>query len=63
MGSGTTGVAAVGLGRRFVGIEKIPTYFDVACRRIRDELVKPRLPIEERPAPLKQATMFESPET
>lgn len=36
MGSGTTGVAAVMAGRRFVGIELNPTYFDVACRRIED---------------------------
>ena len=34
MGSGTTGVAAVNLGRRFVGIEVDPGYFDIACRRI-----------------------------
>lgn len=34
MGSGTTGVAAVKLGRRFTGIEIEPKYFDIACRRI-----------------------------
>ncbi|MGL5094194.1 MAG: DNA-methyltransferase, partial [Planctomycetia bacterium] len=34
MGSGTTGVAAVSTGRRFVGIELTPHYFDVACRRV-----------------------------
>lgn len=34
MGSGTTGVAAVMAGRRFVGIELNETYFDIACRRI-----------------------------
>jgi DNA modification methylase len=34
MGSGTTGVAAVKLGRQFVGIEIEPKYFDIACRRI-----------------------------
>ena len=34
MGSGTTGVAAVGLGRQFTGIEKDEKYFDIACRRI-----------------------------
>lgn len=34
MGSGTTGVAAVRLGRRFIGIEASPKYFDLACRRI-----------------------------
>lgn len=36
MGSGTTGVAAVQLGRRFVGIELNPIYFDIACKRIDD---------------------------
>jgi site-specific DNA-methyltransferase (adenine-specific)/modification methylase len=36
MGSGTTGVACVSLGRRFVGIEIDPHYFDIACRRIDD---------------------------
>jgi site-specific DNA-methyltransferase (adenine-specific) len=34
MGSGTTGVACVKLGRRFVGIEIEPRYFDIACRRV-----------------------------
>jgi DNA modification methylase len=34
MGSGTTGVACVGLGRSFIGIELDPTYFDLSCRRI-----------------------------
>jgi DNA modification methylase len=34
MGSGTTGVACVKLGRRFIGIEIDPGYFDIACRRI-----------------------------
>lgn len=34
MGSGTTGVACVKLGRKFIGIEIEPRYFDIACRRI-----------------------------
>ena len=34
MGSGTTGVAAVTMGRKFIGIERDPGYFDIACRRI-----------------------------
>lgn len=36
MGSGTTGVAAVQNGRKFVGVEIEPAYFDVACERIED---------------------------
>ena len=34
MGSGTTGVAAVQMGRDFIGIEREERYFDIACRRI-----------------------------
>lgn len=34
MGSGTTGVAAMQLGRGFIGIERNGHYFEVACRRI-----------------------------
>ena len=34
MGSGTTGVACMNLGRAFTGIEREPKYFDIACRRI-----------------------------
>lgn len=47
MGSGTTGVAAVRLGRRFIGIEINPGYFDIACRRIDEETRKPRLALPE----------------
>ena len=34
MGSATTGVAAIQLGRTFTGIEREPKYFDIACKRI-----------------------------
>lgn len=34
MGSGTTGVACVNTGRQFIGIERDPTYFAIAERRI-----------------------------
>ena len=36
MGSGTSGVACVNLGRAFVGIERDEKYFNAACRRIED---------------------------
>lgn len=34
MGSGTTGVACANLGRRFIGIERSPEYFEIARNRI-----------------------------
>ena len=43
MGSGTTGVACAKLDRAFIGIEREPTYFDVACRRIEEAYRQPRL--------------------
>ena len=36
MGSGTTGVACVRLGKTFIGIEQDEEYFDIACRRIEE---------------------------
>ena len=36
MGSGTTGVACLKRGAEFIGIEREPKYFDIACRRIED---------------------------
>lgn len=53
MGSGTTGVAAVKLGRRFTGIEIDPGYFDIACRRISAALKEPDMFIDP-PKPIKQ---------
>lgn len=54
MGSGTTGVACANLGRKFIGIEIEPRYFDIACRRIRDAYAQPRLPLEEPAAVIEQ---------
>jgi hypothetical protein len=51
MGSGTTGVACVKLGRRFIGIEREPKYFDIACRRIRDAYSQPDMFVEAAKAP------------
>jgi DNA modification methylase len=53
MGSGTTGVACVNLGRRFIGIEIDRTYFDTACRRIEVAYRQPDL-FAKRPSPQKQ---------
>jgi site-specific DNA-methyltransferase (adenine-specific)/modification methylase len=36
MGSGTTGVASVQMGRSFIGCEIEPDFFDIACKRIED---------------------------
>jgi len=52
MGSGSTGVAALQLGHRFIGIECVPLYFDTACRRIeqaqrqRDLFVHAPVPVD-----------------
>src|SRR3990167_1595648 len=56
MGSGTTGVAAVLMGRDFIGIEIDPTYFDIACRRIEaasrqaDLFIEPAAPLPKQEA-------------
>jgi len=42
-GSGTTGVACVQTGRRFIGIEIDPDYYAIAKRRIEEALMQPRL--------------------
>lgn len=43
MGSGTTGVACNNTQRSFIGIEREPKYFDIACRRIEDAQRQGRL--------------------
>ena len=43
MGSGTTGVACMNLGRKFIGIEIEPKYFDIACERIENAQRQERL--------------------
>ena len=44
MGSGTTGVACVMLGRKFIGIEKKPEYFNIAETRIKEAQMQLRMP-------------------
>jgi hypothetical protein len=53
MGSGTTGVACVRAGRKFIGIEIDPDHFNTACRRIEAAVKQPDLFIAE-PSPKPQ---------
>lgn len=48
MGSGTTGVACARKGRRFIGIEIDPDYFDIACERIRKAYAQPDMFVASR---------------
>jgi DNA modification methylase len=57
MGSASTGVACVNLGRRFIGIELDPDYFDIACRRIEEAYKQPRLFEEPAPKPVQESML------
>ena len=58
MGSGTTGVACVKLGRKFTGIEIDEGYFDIACERIRKAYAQPDFFVEApKPPDPKQESM------
>jgi DNA modification methylase len=54
MGSGTTGVACVKTGRRFIGIELDPDYFEIACKRIEDAYKQPDMFINKEPQPIQE---------
>lgn len=47
MGSGTTGAAAVRMGRAFIGIEKDQRYFEIARKRIEEARMQMVLPLME----------------
>jgi len=59
MGSGTTGVACMNLQRRFIGIEIVPEYFEIAARRIEAAAAQGQLfapePVPEKPRQLEFA--------
>jgi len=57
MGSGTTGVACVKLGRKFIGIEIEPKYFDIACKRIEKACQQPDLFVPP-PSKMKQEKLL-----
>jgi len=56
MGSGTTGVAAGQMGRQFIGIEKEPKYFEIACKRIEEAQKQGDMFIEQPAQPKPQQT-------
>ena len=57
MGSGTTGVACQKLGRAFIGIERDPEYFQIACRRIDEAMRQPDLFIQQAPTPVQESLL------
>jgi hypothetical protein len=59
MGSGTTLVAATQLGRRSIGIELDPGYFDIACRRVEEAWRQPRLFAEPKAKPAPPPGLFD----
>ena len=39
-GSGSTGVACLNTNRKFIGIEKVPEYFDIGVKRMQESTIK-----------------------
>jgi len=58
MGSGTTGVACVQLGRKFIGIEIDEGYFDIACKRIEAAYKEPDFFVQSPSEKPKQEAML-----
>jgi len=57
MGSGTTLVACAKLGRKGIGIEIDPDYFEIACKRVRDAYAQPDMFIEPPKQEIKQEAL------
>lgn len=60
MGSGTTGVACVKLGRKFIGIEIDQKYFEIACKRIQAAYDQPDMFIEVEKQKAEQLNLLEA---
>lgn len=60
-GSGTTGVACLQTGRRFIGVELDPTYHAIAARRLADAAAQPMLipSVESEPMPVQAVLHME----
>jgi site-specific DNA-methyltransferase (adenine-specific)/modification methylase len=54
MGSGTTGVAAIQLGRKFIGIEREPKYFEIAVKRLEQAVAQGQLFAPEQPKQIQE---------
>ena len=57
-GSGTTGVACIRTGRRFIGIEIEPKYFEIAVNRCKKEIKLDKSSFQFRPKPRQEPTGF-----
>lgn len=57
MGAGTTGVACVQQGRKFVGCEIDEAAFEIACQRIQEAFQQPRLFGDNNPKPLQPSLL------
>ncbi len=57
MGSGSTGVACVKLGRPFIGIELDASHFATACKRIETAYKEPDMFVEAAPKPVQEALL------
>lgn len=57
MGSGTTGVACAKMGRKFIGIELDPDYFEIACDRVDEATRQPDLFVEPAPKPTQEVLL------
>jgi len=59
MGSGTTLVACAKMGRKGIGIELDPEYFEIACKRVEEAYRQPDLFIEQQKAAEPQQEGFD----
>ena len=57
MGSGSTLVSAVKMGKKAIGIEKDKKYFDIACRRVKEAYDQPDLFVNTQAAPIQEVLL------